>query len=465
MTIMPEAIFQPGFLRRIRDVLQKHTDIDIDLWMDSIRTLRRDQLRAVIPGTTFLAIIGLPPYAEKLVVEVDLRFVYAAINKLLGGHGISVDMHRPLSEIEQGVFSYLLLKVLMLFQAEVSAVDQVAVRLEDMRNDVRSTADVFRTEDFWLSVTWKMNFDLDVGYVRVLIPTSLAKRVVPRRPPKGSQLEAYLHQRIRRRMGRLGGAYVEAHVEAGRIELSREDLAALDPGDIILLEETRVKLGRDGAPTGEAHMMIGLGSRGVIHGDVGAQRGQLVFQIKSIEVMDIPQEHDPQLMHGEPGNPEEVMAEYEERDEADDGSSSHDEVLDEDFGIDDENEGDDEQYEYEEEGYEQYDEEQAYQEEGYEGQNGEVEEDVPIDDDDNLAEAEPLLGDIPIAVVVELGRVQLTADEVIRLRAGQLIELGRSPTDPVDLVVNGKLLAKGELVEIEGALGVKLLNLVKETPE
>jgi type III secretion system YscQ/HrcQ family protein len=210
---------------------------------------------------------------------------------------------------------------------------------------------------------------------------------------------------------------------------------------------------------------VGLGSRGIVHGEVGVQRGQLVFQIQSIEAIEIPQEHDPQLVHGEPGNPEEVMAEFEDRpqDEADDGSSSDDELLDEDFGIDDENEGDDEQYEYEEEGYEQYDEEQAYEEEQAQDGEAQPEDDVPIDDDDNLAEAELLLGDIPIAVVVELGRVQLTADEVIRLRAGQLIELGRSPTDPVDLVVNGKLLAKGELVEIEGALGVKLLNLVKES--
>jgi flagellar motor switch protein FliM len=59
--------------------------------------------------------------------------------------------------------------------------------------------------------------------------------------------------------------------------------------------------------------------------------------------------------------------------------------------------------------------------------------------------------------------VQLTADEVIRLRAGQIIELGRSPADPVDLVVAGKLLAKGELVEIEGSLGVKILSLVKDS--
>ncbi len=65
--------------------------------------------------------------------------------------------------------------------------------------------------------------------------------------------------------------------------------------------------------------------------------------------------------------------------------------------------------------------------------------------------------------MVELGRVQLTADEIIRLRSGHIMELGRSPADPVDLVVNGKLLAKGELVEIEGSLGVKILSLMKES--
>ena len=475
--VMPEALFEPGFLRRIQDVLQKHLDIPIDIWLDGVRTIRRDQLRAAIPGTTFLAVIGIPPMYEKLVVEVDLRFVYKAVNTLLGGRNLMVDVQRPLTEIEQGVFSYLLLKVLAQVQGEIANVEEVAIRLEDMRSDVRSAADVFRTDDFWLCATWKMNFDLDVGYVRVLVPTSLARRVVPQRPPKGSAVEKIMHNRIRRKMHRLSGVFVEARVEVGRIDLSEADLRELDPGDIILLEDTHVQLGPDGSIAGHAAMTIGLANKAVIHGDVGAgEDGMLAFQISQIEPTELPPEHDPQEVHGEHGNPEEVMAEYEDRpyeDEADDGSTTADEVLDEDYGIDDENEGDDEQYEEYDDGYGEYDEEQAYDEyeDGEQPAQEEYDEaphpedEIEIDDDDNLGEAEALLGDIPIAVVVELGRVQLTADEVIRLRAGQLIELGRSPTDPVDLVVNGKLLAKGELVEIEGALGVKLLNLVKETPE
>ena len=47
------------------------------------------------------------------------------------------------------------------------------------------------------------------------------------------------------------------------------------------------------------------------------------------------------------------------------------------------------------------------------------------------------------------------------LRPGQVIELSRSPGEPVDLVVAGKRIGKGELVEIDGELGVRILSLAR----
>ncbi len=454
---MPEALFEPGFLGQVRQSIQQITQMDIDLWLHSVRVVKRTEMRAMIPGTTFLAVIGLAPMSQKILVELDLRFVYRVIDRLLGGHGIAVDIQRALTEIEQGVFSYLLLKVLGLFQGQITAPEQVAIRLEDMRNDLKSTADIVRHDDFWICVSLKMNFDLDVSWVRILIPNSLARTLAPGRPEPGTALFDRYNARIRQRMGRLNGVLVESVIDIGRIELSPDDLGSLDPGDIILLENTRATLA-DGGVAGGATMTVGLGRHGLIHGNLAQDpsSGRLVFEVSQIEISETPTPHDPQDIHGEHGNPEEVIAEYEDHPESDDGSDDADAERDEDYGLDDENEGDDEQYEdYQEEqpaeGYEE-----APQEEYAQG------EEIPVDDSDNLAEVGPLLGDIPINVVVELGRVQLTADEVIRLRPGQLLELGRSPTDPVDLVVNGKLLAKGELVEIEGALGVKILNLLKE---
>jgi len=66
-----------------------------------------------------------------------------------------------------------------------------------------------------------------------------------------------------------------------------------------------------------------------------------------------------------------------------------------------------------------------------------------------------------VAMVVELGRVMVSAADVMGLRPGQVIELSRQPGEPVDLVVDGKRIGKGELVEIDGELGVRLLSLAR----
>src|SRR5262245_24812598 len=175
---MPEAFFERDFLPKIREVLSRYTGMDIDLWLHSVRLLRRSEVAALVPGISFIALIGLAPLTEKVLVEVDLRFVYRVVDRLLGGNGIAIDIHRPLTEIEQGVFSYVILKVLALFYEGVVSPDQVAIRLEDMRHDLKSAADIVRREDHWVCCSWKMNFDLDVGYVRAFIPAGIARRVI-----------------------------------------------------------------------------------------------------------------------------------------------------------------------------------------------------------------------------------------------------------------------------------------------
>jgi flagellar motor switch protein FliM len=80
-------------------------------------------------------------------------------------------------------------------------------------------------------------------------------------------------------------------------------------------------------------------------------------------------------------------------------------------------------------------------------------------DDANRPEGADLLADIPLQLAVELARVPLTADEVVGLKVGQVLELHRSPGEPVELSVNGKVVARGELVEVEGQLGVRVLSL------
>lgn len=72
-----------------------------------------------------------------------------------------------------------------------------------------------------------------------------------------------------------------------------------------------------------------------------------------------------------------------------------------------------------------------------------------------------LAGDVPVQVVAVLGKKTIAMREVLDLQLGQLIELNRPLSEVVDLVANGKLIARGELVEIDGKLGVRIIKMVR----
>lgn len=68
--------------------------------------------------------------------------------------------------------------------------------------------------------------------------------------------------------------------------------------------------------------------------------------------------------------------------------------------------------------------------------------------------------DIPLDVTVELGRVRMLIRDVLELSTGSVIELDRIAGEPVDLLVNGRLVAKGEVVVIEDNFGIRITEIV-----
>jgi type III secretion system YscQ/HrcQ family protein len=75
------------------------------------------------------------------------------------------------------------------------------------------------------------------------------------------------------------------------------------------------------------------------------------------------------------------------------------------------------------------------------------------------AEGPVPLGAIPATLVVELARVDLPIARLAGLKAGDVVELGREPGAPVDLTCNGRLVAKGELVQVGEELGVRVTGV------
>jgi flagellar motor switch protein FliN/FliY len=71
-----------------------------------------------------------------------------------------------------------------------------------------------------------------------------------------------------------------------------------------------------------------------------------------------------------------------------------------------------------------------------------------------------LVMDIDLNVVVEIGRIKKLVKEIVALRQGSIVELDKQAGEPVDIVVNGKLIARGDVVVIDDNFGVRITEIV-----
>lgn len=72
-----------------------------------------------------------------------------------------------------------------------------------------------------------------------------------------------------------------------------------------------------------------------------------------------------------------------------------------------------------------------------------------------------LIKDVPLEVTVELGRTHKSINEILDFAPGTIVELDKIAGEPIDVLVNGKFVAKGEVVVIEESFGVRITDIIK----
>lgn len=78
------------------------------------------------------------------------------------------------------------------------------------------------------------------------------------------------------------------------------------------------------------------------------------------------------------------------------------------------------------------------------------------------AEKMELILDIPVAVTVEIGRIKMTIRNLLQLNQGGIVALDRLASEPLDVLVNGTLVAHGEVVVVNDKFGVRLTDIVSK---
>ncbi len=79
--------------------------------------------------------------------------------------------------------------------------------------------------------------------------------------------------------------------------------------------------------------------------------------------------------------------------------------------------------------------------------------------DDNLTlEA---VSDIPVSISVVLGKTSMQVQQLLKLGRGAVVELDRKVGEPVDILVNNRLVVRGEVVVVEDKIGVTMTEIIK----
>ncbi len=68
--------------------------------------------------------------------------------------------------------------------------------------------------------------------------------------------------------------------------------------------------------------------------------------------------------------------------------------------------------------------------------------------------------DVPVSLTIQLGGCQLPMREVLQLAIGSVVQLDKAADAPVELSINGKLIARGEVVVIEDRYGLKITEVI-----
>ena len=87
----------------------------------------------------------------------------------------------------------------------------------------------------------------------------------------------------------------------------------------------------------------------------------------------------------------------------------------------------------------------------------EKEQKAPVPSRDNAE----LLGDTPLTMHLEVGRAQMDLDDALKLDHQSILHLDKTVRDPVDVFINGRLFARGEVVTVNESFGVRLTEIVE----
>jgi flagellar motor switch/type III secretory pathway protein FliN len=361
---------------------------------------REENLLSVGAGTPRAFVrVAVEPWEARAVLIVEAAFASAVVDLMLGGDGAG-EVPRALSTAERAVLEFFCAQLLSALNDEAG---EPLFRLEAVTDDAGDAGEVGGGRA--VVTTVRARLGPAAGVVRLVYGPEVLSALDEMRSPllaRGDEGEA----RLARYEKLCAGARLSLLV--GETEVGAADLAGLEPGDVVVVERVFGNWG----DWGEWNDRVGGAAvaGGTLRARVGAG--------------------DNVILSGSPAAAGDAAA-GGAGDEGDGGRADALRLLVEEVEVS----------------------------EARAAQAGRLRMEDESELGEETAAESGLLDNLLLTVRVELPARRISLEELTRLRAGQILELDCRATDPVELVADGRPVATGELVDIEGRLGVRVTRL------
>lgn len=358
----------------------------------------------------------IEPERVPAALSLDASFAAAMVDRLLGGDGAMPDALRPLSVTEQAVFEFLCLSVIRelnrltgepLFRLETCASRPPTRLLQQPEKTMlaRSVVAARESKDSapearGIEIMLRVGLGENHGLVSLLLSDAALAALSMMENPLLARRESQ-GEELGARLARFKefAPDVALRLLLGETQLDAHELAGLEAGDVVIIERPLIDWS-GGRWAGFLRVGVGDGDGPLLTGNIVAKN---LHAKKSFKKDDSRRQEETETL--------------------------------------------------------------ALKVEAISGGDGRRAEAGRINLEDERsfaadAEGGAALGGLLLTVHIELAACRISLDELSRLRAGQIIELGCRPTDPVHLVTEGRRVATGELIDIEGRLGVRVKHLV-----
>lgn len=281
LELLPRIGFADELRQSLSGLLTEKIGLPFSFDLQKITTGPAPEVLRALPREGIYLVFGLAPFQERAFLEVDSFLAHSAIDKLLGGTGSPSASSRTLTEIEEGVLSYLFLKILSEIYERCGENARVHFRLEGFQKTSQEVSSLMAPKEGVVLMTLRLTLGNHSGYARLALPSAFLEKAfleAGAQAGSSSKEKSYFEARLQN----LSFLQTELRAEIGRTMLRAGDLQGIEPGDVVLLEQTSAHL-QGKSLEGRLSLRVGRGERGGFQAQILPGPEKIQLQVEGME--------------------------------------------------------------------------------------------------------------------------------------------------------------------------------------